>query len=98
MGRAAPAVLARRTDALHVRVVASKAHRIGGGRQAAGVPHAKAEELLEENDRMRDGTIEQYYQRDWHDAANYHMVLNTEALGMQGAADVIVDRARRLGW
>ena len=98
VGRAAPAVLARRTDALHVRVVASKAHRIDVAATRLGVPHARAVELLEEHDRMRGRYHREYYQRDWNDPVNYHMVLNTETLGMQGAADVIVDRARRSGW
>lgn len=98
VGRAAPAVLARRTDALHVKVVASKAYRIGVAAKRLNIPHARAVETLEENDRMRGRYHREYYQRDWHDPVNYHMVLNTEALEMQGAADVIVDRARRLGW
>lgn len=98
VGRAAPAVLARRTDALHAKVVASKAYRIQVAAKRLGIPAAKAAEVLEETDRMRARYNREYYQRDWNDPVNFHMVLNTEALGMDGAAQLIVDRARQLGW
>ena len=35
---------------------------------------------------------------DWEDPVNYHLVLNTAALGYDGAAALIVARARELGW
>jgi cytidylate kinase len=95
VGRAAPAVLARRTDALHVKVVAPKQYRIEVAAARLGVPAAKAAEFLEETDRMRARYSREYYQRDWHDPANYHMVLNTEALGMEGAVELIVAMASR---
>ena len=40
----------------------------------------------------------QYYQRDWEDPRHYHMVLNTGVLGFGGAAELVVARARALGW
>ena len=48
---------------------------------------------------MRARYTRQYYQRDWYDPVNYHMVLNTEALGIR--RDGRGDRrggARTLGW
>jgi cytidylate kinase len=38
------------------------------------------------------------YGRDWDDAVNYHLVLNTELLGVEGAGDLVVARAKALGW
>jgi hypothetical protein len=29
---------------------------------------------------------------------NYHMILNTQLLGNDGAADLVVARAKALGW
>ncbi len=98
VGRAAPAVLARRTDALHVRLVAPKPYRIDVAAARLHISQAQAAEILEETDQMRARYNRQYYHRDWQDAANYHLVLNTEALGIAGAVDVIVGRARALGW
>ena len=94
VGRSAPAVLARRTDALHVKLVASKAYRTKVAAERLGVPLPKAAGILEETDRMRARYTRQYYQRDWDDPLHYHLVLNTEALGIAGAVDVVVAAAK----
>ena len=54
--------------------------------------------VLEDRDRNRDEYHRVYYERVWSDPTNYHMVLNTELLGVEGSADVIVAQARKLGW
>ena len=98
VGRSAPAVLASRSDALNAKVVAPKAYRIEAAAKRLGVPVAKAAEILEDTDRMRGRYNQEYYHRDWNDPVNYHMVLNTAALGIDGTVGVIVARARALGW
>jgi cytidylate kinase len=98
VGRSAPAVLERRTDALHVKLVAPRAYRIDVASLRLHCPHAKATEILDRTDRMRARYNREYYHRDWNDPVNYHLVLNTEALGIDGAVDVIVGRAGALGW
>jgi cytidylate kinase len=98
VGRAAPAVLARKDDALHVRIIAPRADRIRAvmARQALGP--ADAERLMDDTDRNRQRYHREYYDRDWANPAHYHLVLNTGLLGYGGAGDVVVDRARRMGW
>jgi cytidylate kinase len=98
VGRAAPAVLARERDSLHVKLVAPKAYRVHTAAERLGMDPDDAAALLEETDAMRARYHRQYYKRDWHDPVNYHMVLNTGVLGLDGAAAVIVDEARRRGW
>jgi cytidylate kinase len=98
VGRSAPAVLASRSDALNAKVVAPKAYRIEAAAKRLGVPVAKAAEILEDTDRMRGRYNQEYYHRDWNDPVNYHIVLNTAALGIDGTVGVIVARARALGW
>lgn len=98
VGRSAPAVLARRTDAIHVRLVASRDYRSRVAAERLGIPLAKAAEILEDTDRMRARYNRVYYQRDWHDPVHYHMVLNTEALGTEGTVEVVVGRAKAMGW
>jgi cytidylate kinase len=98
VGRAAPAVLARERDAIHVKVVAPRDWRIRAVAQRLGVPAEEAARLTDETDKNRARYHRQHYQRDWSDPANYHLVLNTAALGLDGAAEVIVGRARALGW
>ena len=98
VGRAAPAVLARERDAIHVKVVAPRDWRARTIVERLGVPAEEAARLTDETDRNRARYHQQHYHRDWGDPANYHLVLNTAALGLDGAAEVIVGRATALGW
>lgn len=98
VGRASAAVLARESDALHVRVVASEAYRIRNAIEHLGISEAEAPRTLETTDRNRERYHREVYARDWSDPSLYHMVLNTELLGVDGAAKVIEARARDLGW
>ena len=94
----ASAVLAHEADALHVRLVASEAHRIRNAIERLGVAEADAHRVLETTDRNRERYHREFYGRDWSDPVLYHMVLNTELLGADGAAKLIAARARELGW
>ena len=98
IGRAAPAVLDRTDDALHVKLVASPAFRVRLAAERLGMDVKDAERIMKETDEARARYHRERYQRDWRDAVNYHMVLNSERLGLDGAAAVVVGEARRRGW
>ena len=98
VGRAAPVVLAREREGLHVKLIAPKPFRIQAAATRLGVDTRQAAEVVEESDGSRARYHRQYYGRDWNDPVNYHLVLNTGALGLDGATGVIVARARALGW
>ncbi len=98
VGRAAAVVLARESGAIHVRVVASRDHRIRTAMEALSVDSAEAAAILDDADRNRDRYHREFYDRDWADPTNYHMVLNTELLGTDRAAGLVVAHARALGW
>jgi cytidylate kinase len=98
VGRAAPAVLAQERDSLHVKLVAPRPYRIQVGAQRLGLDLQKAAAVVDESDSTRARYHQQYYRRDWNDPVNYHLVLNTGALGLDGATDLIVAAARRRGW
>ena len=51
-----------------------------------------------ESDARRSKYHKEYYGRDWADPVNYHMVINTGYLGLDGTADLIVREAGRRGW
>ena len=98
VGRGAAAVLSEKERALHVRVVAPMtvcAERIAG-RLSISVEDAK--KLIQETDARRSRYHKEYYGREWSDPVNYHMTLNTGLLGIDGAADLIMREAGRLGW
>jgi cytidylate kinase len=98
VGRAAPAVLAREGNCLHVKLVAPRQYRIQAAADRLGVDLKKAAEITDETDARRERYLRQFYRRDWNDPVNYHMVLNTGVLGPEGATEVIVGEARRRGW
>jgi cytidylate kinase len=95
VGRAAPAVLAQRADALHLKIVAPRADRIARAMARHGLDAKQAEKMLHDTDANRGRYHQQYYGRDWDDPMNYHLVLNTARLGIEGAAGVIVGVVRR---
>ena len=98
VGRAAAAILAREKEALHIRLVASRDYRIELAEKEHGLSKEKAAELLDERDTNRAKYHKELYGRDWNDPLHYHMVLNTELIGPDGASDLVVAHARALGW
>ncbi len=96
VGRAAPAVLEQVQDAIHVRIVAPRGHRVATVAARRGVSEDEAEEIVRDRDRARARYHKMYYDREWTDPVNYHMVLNSAVLGVTGAAEVVVGRARRV--
>ena len=98
VGRGAQAVLATRPNALHVYIVASKPFRKQVAIERLGVSPAEADKAILETDARRDEYVKTHYGRDRQDLTQYDLVLNTERLGFDGAAAVIVAETQRRGW
>jgi cytidylate kinase len=90
VGRAAVALLSRREDALHVRLVAPVANRIRVIAERFGIGDEEAERRIKATDANRDRYHRQWYHRDWRDPVNYHLTCNTGRLGLERTADLIV--------
>jgi cytidylate kinase len=98
VGRAAAAVLASERNAIHVRLVAPLESRVQEAMRQLEIGEEEARSAVEERDHGRARYHKELFGRDWSDPVNYHLVLNTEILGKQGAAELVVARARSLGW
>jgi len=98
VGRGAQAVLAKRPNALHVYVIASKPFRRKVAIGRLSVDPAKVDKVIDETDHQRDQYVKTHYGRDRQDLTQYDFVLNAERLGFEGAADLIVAEVRRRGW
>jgi len=98
VGRAAPAVLAREREALHVKLVASRPFRIRVAATRLGLDLKDAERVMQQTDAQRERYHREHYGRDWSDPVGYHMVLNTERLGYDGTVAIIVAEVGRRGW
>ncbi len=90
VGRAASALLARREDAFHVRLVAPADHRARVIADRLGVDEAEAARRIREVDANRARYHKQWYARDWRDSRNYHMTLDTARLGLERSAELVV--------
>lgn len=95
VGRAAPVVLGQWSDTLHVKLVAPRLDRIRAAAERLGIDAAQAADIVDDTDRMRAAYHREYYDRDWSDPLHYHMILNTGALGLDGAAELIERASRR---
>ena len=98
VGRGAAAILGERERTLHVQVVAPVGVRVERIAGRLGVPIDEAKKRVHESDARRSKYHKEYYGRDWADPVNYHMVINTGYLGLDGTADLVVREAGRRGW
>ena len=98
VGRGAQALLAARSNALHVYVVASLPFRRKIAVERLGLDPTSADKVIAETDQNRDEYVKSHYGRNRQDLTQYDLVVNTERLGIEGAADVIVSEVQRRGW
>ena len=90
VGRAASAVIGRRADALHVKLVGGTEYRRQVIADRLGVSLEEAARKVRDVDAHRAEYHRRWYARDWADAHNYHLVINVEWVGREGAAEVVV--------
>jgi CMP/dCMP kinase len=93
VGRGAQVVLGQHTDAIHVFCYAPRealARRIAT-REA--IPIATALHRVDDVNHQRAIAVHRHYGRSWGAPETYHLCLNTEWLGIEGAAAVIVTAA-----
>ncbi len=76
--------------ALRVRVFAPREYRALRVAGAEGVDRGSALALLEASDRERAAYIRERYHEDWEDPAHYDLVVRTDSLGVEVAAQVIL--------
>jgi CMP/dCMP kinase len=94
VGRGAAAVFANRDDALHVFCYAPRAALIARVVARSGMTVADAERQIDETNKRREQSMQRVYHRDWRAVEHYHMCLNTEWLGLEGAAQTVARAAR----
>ena len=94
VGRGAPAMLAERADALHVFCYAPRKALIARTMKREGVSPEDAARLVDETNRERERWVRLHWEREWRAHENYDLSVNTERLGIEGAADLIVSAAQ----
>ncbi|HKG95254.1 MAG TPA: cytidylate kinase-like family protein [Gemmatimonadaceae bacterium] len=97
VGRGAQAMLAERADAMHVFVYAPRDALVRRvmAREPGARGRAEAERLVDETNRQREQYVRRHWDRAWRAHENYDLCVNTAWLGVDGAAALVVDAARR---
>jgi len=94
VGRGTQEMLAEREDTLHVFCYARRKALIARTAQREGVSSEEAARLVDDTNKQRDQWVRLHWERDRRAHDNYDLSVNTERLGIQGAADLIVSAAR----
>jgi CMP/dCMP kinase len=96
VGRGAQSVLARRAGVLHVFCYAPREALVRRVAERRGISPTDAEKIVEEINKQREQYVRTTFKRSWKAHDNYHIAVNTEWLGIDGAAEAIVTLARRM--
>jgi CMP/dCMP kinase len=97
VGRGAQSVLARRAGVLHVFCYAPREALVKRVAERRGVSIAEAEKNVDEINKQRDQYVRTTFKRSWKAHENYHLAVNTEWLGVEGAAQLVIHAARHQG-
>jgi CMP/dCMP kinase len=94
VGRGAQEILAAREDALHVFCYAPRKALIARTMEREGVGAEEAARLVDNTNKERDQWVRLHWERDRRAHENYDLSVNTDRLGIEGAAQLIVGAAR----
>jgi cytidylate kinase len=97
LGRSGALILKDHPHALHVRLDGPKERRIAQAVKLLGVDRETAERQLAETDRAREAYAQHFYRADVRDPALYHLVIDTTAIGLDAALELIVRAAAARG-
>lgn len=89
VGRASQVILRDAPDALHVQVIAPAHLRAERIAQQSNISLKAAQAQVEASDRFRRNYLNRYYHVRWDDLKLYDLVVNTERLNVEAAADLI---------
>ena len=101
VGRCSDYVLRDYVNAVNVFIKAPMEDRINRITRLYGLDPMKAEESIRKADKQRAAYYNYFATGTWGSVDNYHLCVDTGALGVDGAVDLIADcmelRARKLG-
>ena len=95
VGRGAQCLLAERSDALHVFCFAPRVALRQNAMEKFGLDAIEAERRVADMNKQREHYVKRHWNRNWLAHENYHLCLNTAWLGIEGAAEQVLEAARR---
>jgi len=95
VGRGAQCLMAEREDTLHVFCYAPRAALRKYAMDTFKVGPDEADKMVAEQNKQREQYVRRHWNRNWLAHENYHLCLNTAWLGLDGAAALVVETARK---
>lgn len=95
VGRGAQCLLAERSDALHVFCFAPRSALRAYAMEKFNVGMAEADRRVNDMNKQREHYVKRHWNRNWLAPENYHLCVNTAWLGLDGAAELVVEAARK---
>lgn len=89
VGRCAVNALDNRNDVLKVFIRADKPLRKERAIADYGIKSREADAVIQKFDKKRSNYYTVNTGKDWRDAANYHLILDSGKLGIEGCANII---------
>jgi len=97
IGRGAPMLLKDRSDVLRVFVCAPEDARVARLAQRLQISRDEALKELRKSDQQRATYLKEHYgAADWRDPRHYDLVVDTQRLGIDGAAHLVVEATQLL--
>jgi len=90
LGRSGALILKDHPHALHVRLDGPRERRIEQAVRLHGIDHKTAERQQAETDRAREAYAQHFYRADVRDPSLYHLIVDTTAIGLDAALELIV--------
>jgi len=87
-------MLAERDDTLHVFCYAPRKALIARTMKREDLSAEEATRRVDETNKQRDQWVRLHWERDRRSLENYDLSVNTERLGIEGSAQLIVSAAK----
>ena len=95
VGRGVQCIMATRTDALHVFCYAPFESLVAFAMTKHELSADEAKRQVIEMNARREAYVKRHWGREWRDVANYHLCVNTGWLGIDHAAELVLETARK---
>lgn len=96
LGRCASDILKDRMNVLNIFVCADKKDRIERIMKLEGLSREDAECKIDETDAQRAAYYYEHTGKTWGDVNDYHMILDTSALGIENCPDILMHYFEKL--
>ena len=96
VGRCADQILKDNKNVLKVFIYSDMKDKINRAVKYYGMNEKKAEKEIARIDKLRGNHYKYYTSKEWKDFSNYDICINSDKVGVEKAADLIIDMARQL--